>query len=752
MVRDDLAAAIEARQAGRIGEAERIGGELAAKLPNEPAIHRFLGEIALQRRDAGTAARRYQAAADLAPRDATVRREAGIAWRAAGNLARAIGHFREAIALDPADPENHGCLFGCLIQSGASDAAMACVQEWYDAVPSADAANNFGKLLLEREQPGAARTWLDQALTLDPGHRDAHGNLADALQALGDWDAALAAYERLLKLDPNASAAHVNMGVIHIETRNWREARKCFEKALIADPRDAEANANMGLIHLKEGRLAEAEAACRRAIAEKPDSLPGWVNLTSTELEMGHLMAAERAAARANAIGGGRPIAAAARAVVLRHLGRTGEALSLLRAAVVSETATTAEHEAMLHTLPFAPATTPADIRAAAAQWHAAQAPAAPAPGPAGPFREKTTLRVGYLSPDFRRHAAAYFLEPLIAGHDPASVTAVCYHAHPVEDDVTRRIKAASEWRDVWSLDDGALADLVRQDGIDILIDCAGYTDNNRLGAMATRPAPLQGTLLLGGGTTTGLSFIDFIVGDDAIAPPGSESDYSERIARVPHALAPFRFDPDWPEVAPEPPARPVFGCFANPVRFDRGHLRLWARILERCPKAALRLQNAAFDDPETADYWRGRLADAGIEGPVELVGGTDMTRGYASVSVVLDTYPMTGATTTLIALWMGTPVVTLAGRYSWQRFGQSALAGAGYSEFVATDPESYVGLAADVAGDRARLRAFRAEVRGRLGGSALNDGRAAARALETALHRLWRNGCSGIRDDGDGN
>ena len=751
MLRDELASAIAARQTGRFVEAERLGRELAAKLPGEPAIHRFLGEIALLRRDAGTAARRYQAAADLAAGDPIVRREAGIAWRAAGDPVRAVAHLRAAIALAPADPANHDLLFACLIDSGDRDAALACAREWYDTVPSADAANNFGRLLLERDDPGAARTWFEQALRLDPRHRDAAGNLADALMEVGDWARAFAAYERLLEINPNASAAHLNMGAIHIERRCWGEARKCLDRALAMDPTDAETHANMALVHLKEGRLAEAEAACRRAIAAKPDSLPAWINLVSVELEMGRPVAAERAATRAAAIGGGRPIAAAARASSLRLLGRTGEALALLRAATVSKEATAAEHEALLHILPYDPATTPADIRAAALRWHTSQAPNEPLLGPAMPHRLKKNLRVGYLSPDFRRHAVAYFLEPLIAGHDPARVTAIGYHSHPAEDDVTRRFRAAaSGWRDAWSRDDDALAELIRTDGIDILIDCAGYTDNNRLRAMASRPAPLQGTLILGAGMTTGLPFIDFIVTDGDLTSPGSEGDYSEMIVRTPHVLAPFRFDPEWPEVAPDPPARPTFGCFANPARFERNQLRLWSQILERCPGARLRLQNAAFDEPETADYWRGRIADAGIEGPVEIAGGADMMRGYAEVSAALDTFPVAGATTTLIALWMGVPVVTLAGRYSWQRFGNAALAGAGYPELIATDTESYISMAVNLAQDRAWLRTFRAEVRRRLGDSALNDTGAATRALEEALHRLWRNKYSENGADGD--
>jgi len=358
-------------------------------------------------------------------------------------------------------------------------------------------------------------------------------------------------------------------------------------------------------------------------------------------------------------------------------------------------------------------------------------------------------LRIGYVSPNFSRHSVGYFIEPVIRNHDREQFEIFCYYAHPKADDVTARFRAmADAWREIADTDGEALAALIRNDAIDVLVDLAGHSKMNKLAAFAHRPAPLQITWL-GYPDTTGLPAMDLRL-TDTIADPPPQADRlnSERLVRIGGGFLCYQPPADSPPPAAEvnPATAVVFASFNNLAKINLPTVRLWSAILQAVPGSRLVLKSAALDFTETADRVLEAFEECGVAaGRVELRGWIAQ-RGahlqmYEGVDIALDTHPYNGTTTTCEALWMGVPVVTLAGDVHMARVGASLLHSAGLDELIATDSQAYVAIAVALANDEARRRTLRTGVRERLAASALLDHAGFTRKLE----QVYRDYFAGI-------
>jgi FkbM family methyltransferase len=360
-------------------------------------------------------------------------------------------------------------------------------------------------------------------------------------------------------------------------------------------------------------------------------------------------------------------------------------------------------------------------------------------------------LRVGVVSPDLKQHSVAYFLEPLLAAHDRRLIEYFAYANVAAPDAVTARLQAHVEhWRTIFGVSDESAARQIETDRIDILIDIAGHTANNRLALLARRPAPVQMTYL-GYANTTGLQAVDWRLTDGWADPPGTtEALHTEELLRIPGGFLCYR--PREPSPAPGPPPvisadRITFGSFNILAKVSPTVLALWARILDRVPGARLILKGPAFADPATKAAFQARLADTPLSAhDVALVPHVidegEHLAAYQRIDIALDTWPYHGTTTTCEALWMGVPVVTLAGRPHASRVGVSLLSRVGLPELVGQTPDEYVSIAAGLAADRPRLLALRGSLRERVVASGLTDAAAGAAAFEGALREAWRGWC----------
>jgi predicted O-linked N-acetylglucosamine transferase (SPINDLY family) len=362
---------------------------------------------------------------------------------------------------------------------------------------------------------------------------------------------------------------------------------------------------------------------------------------------------------------------------------------------------------------------------------------------------------VGYVSPHLRSSVVNFFFEPLLSAHDRSRFEVFCYASflESRADGVTRRLRGIAEhWRFVGDKDDAGLARLVREDGIDILVDLAGHTSNNRLKAFTYRPAPIQASYL-GFFAGTGLAAMDYWITDEVLHPQDTPELSSESIYRLPRCWVCYQPPEQAPGVSPGPNAddQVVFGSFSHLSKLTPEVVKTWSWILQSLPGSRLLLMAKALRDPVVRGRLEGGFAEHGIS-PERLLlrHGAPYAQyfaTYAEVDVVLDPFPRTGGTTTAEALWMGVPVVTLAGKRYVERISASKLTAVGLLDLIAHSREEYVEKAVSLARDADLRRALRAGLRDRMARSPLCDGPGLARAMESAYRTMWARYRSGGAD-----
>ena len=346
----------------------------------------------------------------------------------------------------------------------------------------------------------------------------------------------------------------------------------------------------------------------------------------------------------------------------------------------------------------------------------------------------------------------SHFIGSLIAGHDRQAFEVFCYAEVARPDDWTARIREhADAWRSTVGMDDSAAAKQIREDGIDVLVDLAGHTGQNRLLVFAKRPAPVQVTWL-GYPNTTGLTAIDYRLTDE-IADPEGDADalYTETLVRLPGGFVCYGPASDTPEAAACPVHQcgsVTFGSFNVLSKVTPEVVAVWAEILDRVPKSRLLMKNRSLADEETRARYLQMFDAHGVAAErIELCAWINSSAGhlgaYARVDIGLDPFPYNGTTTTCEALWMGVPVVTLSGDRHSGRVGASILTRVGLADLVAEAEAAYVEKAVALAGDIDRLAALRLELRDRLGRSPLCDAPAFIRYVEAAYREMWRRACA---------
>jgi predicted O-linked N-acetylglucosamine transferase (SPINDLY family) len=359
-------------------------------------------------------------------------------------------------------------------------------------------------------------------------------------------------------------------------------------------------------------------------------------------------------------------------------------------------------------------------------------------------------LRVGYVSPDFRTHSVAYFLDPLFQNHDTNVFDVYCYSDVSVPDVTTRRLRNNVKiWRDTSSLGSSELVRLIRGDGIDLLVDLSGHTAGNRLMAFAEKPAPVQVTWL-GYPDTTGLDVMDYRITDLYADPVGSEKYYSEHLVRLEGCFLCYEPPGEAPAVVVNPAAASrslTFGSFNNRAKINCDVIKLWADILRKLPHARLLIKNPGLTDKAVCADLRGQFIRRGIEAERVVLKGVSATtvehlEEYHNIDIALDTFPYNGTTTTCEALWMGVPVLTLSGGCHAGRVGRSLLSAVGLDDWVAETEKEYVDHAVAYANSPDALVRLRASMRQRMADSVLCDGKIFTAKLESVYRSMWVDWC----------
>ena len=603
-------------------------------------------------------------------------------------------------------------------QAGRLDEAEALYRELLRREPrNHEALHLLGMLSQQAGRGEEAVVLIRRALAEVPDASLYHSNLAGVLGKLGRPAEAIPHLHAAIRLSPGFAKAHNNLGVALESVGRLEEAEAALREALRLQEAYPEAHNNLGNVLQKRGPLAEAVAHHRRALELRAHYPEAVVNL----------------------------------AAALADAGQLDEAIDRYREAADLLPASPAAHSALLFSLHYKHGDDPELMAAEHARWarrHAAALSPA-APRHANDRTPGRRLRVGYLSPDFRAHPVSRFLEPLLEHRDARDFEVVLYADSAISDNVTARLRTQIDlWRHVAGLDDAALADLIRSDRVDVLVDLTGHMAANRLTVFARKPAPVQ-VSYIGYPDTTGLSAVDYRVTDSLHDPPGrTERYHTECLVRLDPCCWCIRPDDDAPDVNPLPAlssGRVAFGALNKLVKATPQTVHLWARVLEAVPGSTL---TVLVGPRSEADPHLAAMFESHGVPPrrLRLVGRCphdQYLRLYHALDVALDTFPYNGHTTTLDALWMGVPTVTLAGRTHVARAGLSVLTAAGLGECVAFSPDAYVRAAASLAADLPRLASLRSALRQRVARGPLCDGRGTARRREEAYRRMWAAWCA---------
>jgi predicted O-linked N-acetylglucosamine transferase (SPINDLY family) len=533
------------------------------------------------------------------------------------------------------------------------------------------------------------------------------------------------------------------------------DAALAMEQLSLLMPRDPGVWCNLGMIRTAAGDLEGAADALRRAIDLNPgyaDALACLGMLLATRQQAGE---AEQVLSRAVALAPDRSDVLYAYTRLLTESGRAAEAVDRLHAAIKRNPRDLLLASKLCMMMNYVAGVPAQEL----AEAHRRFGEIAPPPRPLAkglntdPNRR---LRIGYVSPDLREHSVAYFLEPLLEHRDRAAFEITLYSAGSATDHVTDRVRMlADRWRDIAQRPDEDGFAQIRADQIDILIDLAGHTSGNRLALIALRPAPVQATYI-GYPNTTGLRQIDARIVDamtdpasDAQGRDPSQSLATETLLRLPGCFLCYRPSPDAPEPARTPdPTHPdaiTFGSFNSLAKLSPPTITLWSRLLRQVPNSRLTLKGKGLADPAVSAIFLDRFRAQGIDrARLSLASHTPSTlehlSAYAAVDIALDPFPYNGTTTTCEALWMGVPVISLAGDTHASRVGLSLLAAAGISEWAARTEDEYLRIATSLAADSARRADLRRSLRARIAASPLCDAPAFTRRYESALRELWRS------------
>ena len=547
----------------------------------------------------------------------------------------------------------------------------------------------------------------------------------------GRHEAALVRLQGSIALEPNQASTLGNLGLVLDALRRFDEAIDSYRRALALRPNDPDLHYNLGNALLRADQPADAVLAYRKSLALRPDHGAAPANMGSALNNLGH---------------------------ALKTQGDLENGIAAFRQAMAARPFDPAVHSNLLLSLQYDPDLDAAALADEHRQWDEHHAgPIARRRAGGGPNPSATALdardpdrrlRIGYVSADFRQHAVARFLLPLITNHDPERVELYAYSQVNPPDPVTEKFRACmSVWRDVTLLSDADVAERVRSDRIDILVDLAGHTAGNRLLVFAHRPAPVQVTYL-GYPGTTGLRDLDYRLTDAIADPPGrAEPSSSERLLRVEPCAWCFQPAADVP-LSNREPGPITFGSFNTFAKLNRVTVGAWGEILRAVPGSRLLLKSDGLRHPTARQRVRAQFAELGIAASrLEMRGQepayVDHLALYGRVDIALDTFPYNGTTTTCEALWMGVPVITRVGDRHASRVGLSLLTQLGLTGLTAGSPEEFVEVAIRLAADRPRLAELHRTLRRRMEASPLMDGRAFAVRVEDAYRHIWRAWCT---------
>ncbi|MBV5310982.1 tetratricopeptide repeat protein [Chromatium okenii] len=572
-----------------------------------------------------------------------------------------------------------------------------------------------GTIFCTRCEYHDALTMLLKAINLAPQDFECLNSLGNTLRSLGRLNEAIECFDRAIEINPEYAAIYNSKGVALKDLAQTEAAIDSYNRALALDPNVASTHNNLANALMEIGRIDEALVCQRRALEINPNYAEAYNNL------------------------GG----------ILQELGQLNEAIAVYDKGLQLNPKLAMVYSNLLFGLNYHPDKSAEEIFTTyqafdhlttdthRANWY-------PHTNNRNPERR---LKVGYVSPDFRSHSSRYFLEPLLAYHNQDVIEVTAYAELTYEDESTARYRSyVDHWVPTQGLSDTLLAERIRADGIDILVDLAGHTANNRLGVFARRPTPVS-VSWMGYGYTTGLSAIDYFLTDEIMAPAGSEALFAEHPWRIAVPSMVYRPASGMGEINALPALNRgfvTFGTLTRGVRINHRTIRVWSAILKRVAGSRLVINSKNYITTAMQNALAERFAVHGIH-PEQLEIGyqTPPWDVLRDMDISLDCFPHNSGTTLIESLYLGVPFITLADRPSVGRLGSTVLHGAGHPEWIANSEDEYIEKTVALASDLSHLAAVRTHLRDELEASPWRDEAGFAQRVEQAYREMWRIWCA---------
>jgi protein O-GlcNAc transferase len=693
----------------------------------------------------------HRRAIRLNPRNAKAHALLGLALQKAGQIEAAVASQRRALQLDPSLQGLHAVMAQALLVLGQHQAAAdsyrrALIGQQDDA----DLHKGLSDALCGLGQFEAAQASARRAVALCPDNMRNHLSLAAAQHASSDYEGAADSFRHVLKHAPDNVEARADLGQTLVRLRQYEAGAACYRQVLELRPDHFGAHAGLGSCLLELKQFDAAVASYQRALEISPDDAAALHDLGISLQLLGKLAPAGAALQRALDLAPDNALFLSSLAFNCFERGEWEQTLQHNRR-ILERPASAAAHSASLFMLSHC-CNDPVELTAAHRKFgelwetpHRAQWAAHP--NQRDPARR---IRLGFVSADLYHHAVARFIEPIFALLKHSTQLSLhVYYNNVVDDSMTRWLRdGIAQWHPIAGLDDDAAEQLIRADGIDILIDLSGHSASNRLTLFARKPAPLQASWI-GYAGTTGLQAMDYYLSDQFHLPEGRYDDqFTEQIVRLPLG-APFAPDSQSPPVTPLPALSNgylTFGSFHRANKLSRNVIALWAQLLRGLPASKMLLGGLREGDDATLLNWfdaegidRSRLILRQRASMAEYLAQ------HHEVDICLSPFPYTGSTTLLHALWMGVPTLTTIGPTNPSHAVVCALAHLGLSSFIADDEATYVKLGAFLSENLSVLAQLRASMRERFTSSLLGYPGVTAASLEHGLRMMWQRWCADL-------
>jgi predicted O-linked N-acetylglucosamine transferase (SPINDLY family) len=571
----------------------------------------------------------------------------------------------------------------------------------------------LGYIAGNRQEYERAVDYFKKAIAIEPGNAKILFNYGIALRDVGNFDNAIEVFKKSLEKEPNNTETLDCLAHAYMNSGSLVEAIAVFKKSLHINPNQAETQSNLGSIYQAQGELSKAEKRYLEAFRLNPQ-LNIYDNLGS----------------------------------VLVMQGRYKESMEVYRNGLIKQPKNARVFSNLLLALNYMEDVTQKDIFDEHNKWSQIFEDPSTYITHGVSDHDDERLRIGYYSPDFREHSVAYFIEPIIENHDKNKFTTYAYYPLNKEDAVTARLKERFDnWRNVSNLTESEIAEVIKADKIDIMVDLAGHTANNSLLTFSKKPAPAQITYL-GYPNTTGLKAIQYRITDDIADPEGQDEFYSEELCRLPGCFLTYKPDENSPAVSVSPVIKNMyitFGSFNNLAKINDSVIGVWCEILKKLPDSRLLIKNPSLTDLITRETYLQKFREFEIDDKrISLIGHTptryEHLSLYSDIDIALDTFPYNGTTTTCEALWMGVPVIALCGDHHAARVSTSLLTAANRNEWIAYTVEEYVDKAVKLALDTKSLKSKRSMQRDFIRNSPLLDNKTFVASLENEYKKIWKN------------